>query len=96
MRTKTELFIGAAIALGLLLNAAIGVVRIFHPEPAVAQAALTDVNLVQISGKPLDVYQWSDGTASPRVVLDTAIGGSEEYPLYVRTAPAAGAGEKTQ
>ena len=55
VRTKTELFIGAAIALGLLLNAAIGVVRIFHPEPAVAQAALTDVNLVQISGKPLDV-----------------------------------------
>jgi hypothetical protein len=78
----------AAIALGLLLNAAIGFYHILRPTPAVAaQGSLTDVNVSQIGGKPLDVYQWDDGTASQRVVIDRAIGGNEKSPLYVKMVP---------
>ena len=79
----------AAIALGLLLNAAVGFYQIVRPVPARAQdqAALTDVNITQIGGKPFDVYQWDDGTASPRVVIDRAVGGSEENPLFVKQLP---------
>ena len=87
MRTRAELVVGAAIALGLFLNAVVGLVRVLEPETAVAQSALTDVNLVQVNGKPIDVWDWNDGTASPRVIIDTAAGGSEEFPVWVKMAP---------
>ncbi|MFN2432573.1 MAG: hypothetical protein ABR599_07125 [Gemmatimonadota bacterium] len=77
----------SAIALGLLLNAAVGFAHLLRPSPATAQGALTEVNLTQIGGKPLDVYSWSDGTASPRVVVDPAVGGGEEVPLFVKISP---------
>jgi hypothetical protein len=77
----------AVIALGLLLNAAVGFYEILRPAPAVAQEGVTDVNIRLIGGKPFDVYQWDDGTASPRVVIDRAIGGSEESPLFVKMIP---------
>ena len=77
----------AAIALGLVLNAAVGFYEMLKPTPATAQGALTDVNIVQIGGTPLDVYKWDDGTASPRVVLDRAVGGNQEFPLFVKMAP---------
>jgi hypothetical protein len=79
--------IAVSIALGLFLNAAVGVFRLLEPRSAVAQAALTDVNLVQVAGRPLDVWNWDDGTASPRVILDTSVGGSIEFPVYVKIAP---------
>ncbi len=86
MSKRLEL-IFAVIALGLLLNAAVGFYQILRPVPATAQDTLTDVNITQIGGKPFDVYQWDDGTASPRVVIDRAVGGSEENPLFVKQVP---------
>ena len=80
----------AAIALGLLLNSAVGFYRIVRPVTATAQEQTgpTDVNITHIGGKPFDVYQWDDGTASPRIVFDRAVGGSKENPIYVREVPA--------
>ena len=86
MSKRMELLAGA-IALGLLLNAAASFYRIVEPREATAQSAITDVNIVQLAGKPMDAYEWSDGTVSPRVVPERVIAGSEEYPLFVKTAP---------
>ena len=79
----------ALIACGLLLNAGVGIANLLRPVPANAQAqqAVTDVNITQIGGRPFDVYNWDDGTASPRVVIDRAVGGGEGAPLYVKTVP---------
>lgn len=86
MSKRVEVIL-ATIALGLLLNAAVGFYHILKPRPAVAQGALTHVDISQIGGKPFDVYTWDDGTASPRVIIDRAIGGGQSNPLYVKQVP---------
>ncbi|MFN2432574.1 MAG: hypothetical protein ABR599_07130 [Gemmatimonadota bacterium] len=77
----------SVIALGLLLNAAASFAHLFRPAPATAQATLSDVNVTHIGGSPLDVYEWDDGTASPRIVVDRAVGGGEGAPLFVKITP---------
>jgi hypothetical protein len=85
--TKRLEWLAGAIALGLLLNAAVGFYRILEPAPATAQAALTDVNLVRVGGKPLNVLEFEDGSAALRVIVDRAAAGSQEYPFFVKIAP---------
>jgi hypothetical protein len=53
--TKRIEMLGAAIALGLFLNAAVSFYRILEPAPVTAQAAITDVNVVRVGGLPLAV-----------------------------------------
>ena len=85
--TKRLEFLLGTVAVGLFLNAGVAFLHLIAPDEATAQAAVQDVNVVQMGGKPLDVYLWDDGTVSQRVILEDEVMGSTRTPMFVKIAP---------
>ena len=87
--TKRIEMLGAAIALGLFLNAAASFYRILEPAPVTAQAAITDVNVVRVGGLPLAVNKYDDGEGAPYTANDPRFqpGNKADKPLFVKVVP---------